>query len=155
LIAAVLLIVVVVGIGAVVTSIVRSLVTENQETIRDTSVEMKCSRDVNVEAIVLDGIYQVCKGTDYVTAVIENIGGEEIDDFQIRIFTASGIFKNESVSADDPLSPGEAQEVNTTFTGFTAADILQVSFTPKLKKGAGQYVFCSDVSLKFEEILDC
>ena len=82
-------------------------------------------------------------------------GYQEIDDFEIRIFTTTGVFKNESVSADDPMSPGEAQEINTTFSGFTGSEIQQVKFIPKLKRGAGQYTSCQDVALKYEEVLDC
>ncbi len=155
LIAAVLLIVVVVGIGAVVTGIVRSFVSENQQTIKSKNTEMACSRDVDIDFIKLDGVQQVCKGSNYITAILENVGSGTVDDFEIKMFTVTGIWRNESVSAADPFEPGEAQEFNTTFSGFTDADIEQVQFVPKLKKGGANYVFCTDVALKVENILDC
>lgn len=154
LIAAVLLIVVVVGIGAVVTGMIRGLVSDNQKTIKTKSSEMACGRDVNIEFVKIDGEQQVCKGPNYILGVIDNVGTAEIDDFEIKMFTVTGVFRNESVSPNDPLTNGEAQEFRTYFT-FPAADIEQVQFVPKLKGVGTGYTFCSDVALKYENIPDC
>jgi FlaG/FlaF family flagellin (archaellin) len=155
LIAAVLLIVVVVGIGAVVTGIVRSLVSENQETIRGKSGEMSCSRDVSVDLILIDDEYQLCKGSDYISAVVENTGTGDIDDFQLIVMATTGFYNNDSLGTGTFVS-GAAMEVNGTFSGITASDIEQVKLVPKLKKsGSAQYHFCSEVAVKSEVIPDC
>ncbi|MBW2964456.1 hypothetical protein KY363_03265 [Candidatus Woesearchaeota archaeon] len=116
---------------------------------------MACGRDVSIEFVKIDGEQQVCKGSDYVTAVIDNVGTAEIDDFQIVLLTTSGVFRNESVSSSDPLVKGEAQEIRTYFSGFTKDDIVQAQFVPKLKGQGSGYTFCSDVALKAETMPDC
>jgi hypothetical protein len=155
LIAAVLLIVVVVGIGAVVTGIVRSLVSENQETIRGKSGEMACSRDVAISVVRIDDEYQFCKGSDYINAVLENTGTTDIDDFQVIIMATSGFYNNDSLGPAT-FAVGAAGEFNATFSGITASDIQQVKIVPKLKKsGSSNYHFCADVAFKSELIPDC
>ncbi|MFC1741942.1 archaellin/type IV pilin N-terminal domain-containing protein [Nanoarchaeota archaeon] len=156
LIAAVLLIVVVVSVGAIVTGLVRGLVTENQQTIASKSGEMECSRDVMVKIVEVNDELQVCKGSDYVYAIVENQGAAEIDDFQMVIMATTGFFSNDSVSPSMAFSPGAVTDLNVSFTGVSADDILQVKMVPKLKKGGtSKYFFCSDAAVKTESLLTC
>jgi len=152
LIAGVLLIVVVVGIGAVVTGIVRGLITENQETIASKDNELACSTQVDVELVKIDGVPQICKGAAYVDLIVEN-NGVEVQDFQLTILGSGGIFKNESVSTDNPLGTGQAREYNISFSG--TGSIEQIKFVPKLKARGSGYNFCHEVAITYEDIPDC
>lgn len=155
LIAAVLLIVVVVGIGAVVVGMTRGMVSENQDTISQTDDRMACSRDVVLEMLELDRNPQICKGTGYINVVIENTGTIDIQDFQLLAYGTTGVYNNESIGAGT-LTKGGALELNATFDTTAVGTLQQVKFVPKLKKTAATgYHFCSEVALKYEDINDC
>jgi FlaG/FlaF family flagellin (archaellin) len=154
LIAAVLLIVVVVGIGAVVTGMVRNLVSENKETIDTKSDEMTCSRDVVISIVDIDGEPQICEGVGYINFILENSGAVDIDDFQLMVFGTTGIYRNESISASDTLTQGEAQEFNGNFSSVGTTE--QVKIVPKLRKSRQSgYHFCNDVALTYEDLDAC
>ena len=155
LIAAVLLIVVVVGIGAVITGMMRGMVTENRATIESKSAEISCSTEVVLEVVNIDGVPQVCKGADYIDIVLENTG-KDIEDFQLMVFGTSGFAKNESISAGDLFELGEAQEFNASFDPTNVGTVQQVKFVPMIKKpGSSNYFYCNDVAITYEEIDDC
>ena len=157
LIAAVLLIVVVVGIGSVVVGIVRNLVTENQATMSERDDMITCSRDVVIDVLQVNEDLQICKGSNYVYAIVENTGGVDIQDFQLVIFATSGMYLNDSISASNVFTKGEIQEFNGTFSGISASDIEQIKLIPKLKGTSGQqeYNVCFDVAIKYEDVVDC
>ncbi|MBW2966864.1 hypothetical protein KY362_00090 [Candidatus Woesearchaeota archaeon] len=154
LIAAVLLIVIVVGIGAVVMGIVRGFVTENKETMEKKSDALSCSRDVNIDLVTIDGIAQICKDSNYIYAIVENVGATEVDDFQLVVMATSGFYSNDSISVS--ITEGSAGELNGTFVGVSQADILQAKFVPKLRESRGSgYHYCSEVSVMYEGLQDC
>ena len=155
LIAAVLLIVVVVGIGAVVVGMTRSMVSENRDTVSQTDDRMSCSRDVVLEILEIDKEPQICKGSDYINVVIENVGTTDIQDFQLLAYGSTGVYNNESIGAGT-LAKGGALELNATYDAVQVGTLQQAKFVPKLKKsGATGYHFCSEVALKYEDIDDC
>ncbi|MFH1064401.1 MAG: hypothetical protein V1729_04940, partial [Candidatus Woesearchaeota archaeon] len=96
LIAAVLLIVVVVGIGAVVTSMVREKVTDDKKTITKTSSTVDCATQVNIKISKLESDDLICKGPNYINVTIENIG-TDVDGFQLKVFGADGFVQNDSM----------------------------------------------------------
>jgi len=155
LIATVLLIVVVVGIGAVVTGIVRDMISQNKATVEGKSGEMSCSRDVVLSVLKIDGEPQICNGSNYVYAIIEN-KGVQIDDFQLVVAGDSGIVRNESIHSGPAITPGATVELNGTFDSGIVGSVIQVKFVPKLKKkGQSGYNFCSDVALTYEGVQGC
>jgi flagellin-like protein len=156
LIATVLLIVVVVGIGAVITGIVRDYVAGSKETVSSKDEMMSCSRDVVVEVLEIDKVPQVCSGSGYVDIVLENTGGADVDDMQLVVIGDSGIYTNDSVSGGDPFNMGETQEFNGTFDPASVGVVEQVKFVPKLKKsGKAGYNFCFDVAVTYEGLENC
>ncbi len=151
LIATVLLLVVTVGIGGVIVGIIRNYVTENRDVMDSKADELSCSRDVVLSVMLVDGVPQVCKGSNYINILLENTG-VKIDDFQFTVMGLSGFYRNESISAGSPMLNGETKEFNVMFTGITSDEIQQVKFTPKLKKKSSTgYNFCSDVAITYEE----
>ncbi|MFH1064090.1 MAG: hypothetical protein V1729_03350 [Candidatus Woesearchaeota archaeon] len=157
LIASVLLIVVVVGIGAVVTSMLRGMVQENKQTIESKSDQISCSSDVMVEVIRIDGISQICKGAGYIDVVLENAGGE-IDDFQLVVVGTTGIYTNDSIMGGKVFARGQAMELNGTFDTSVVAsgNVIQAKFVPKLKKkSGGGFNYCFDVAIVATTMDDC
>ncbi|NQU79662.1 hypothetical protein HQ545_07895 [Candidatus Woesearchaeota archaeon] len=154
LIAAVLLIVVVVSIGAIVTGIVRGMISENKQTVSSKSGEISCSRDVMVTILQIDDQPQICVESGYVYAILENTGSKAVDDFQLVVMGSTGVFRNESISASDRFTIGEAQEFNASYS--SVGNLEQVKLVPKIKKaGSSGYHFCSDVAVVYSGLTGC
>lgn len=157
LIAAVLLIVVVVGIGAVITGMVRGMFAENKATIESKDDEMVCSRDVVVSLVNIDGDPQICRGSSpaNITAVLENSGSADIDDFQMKVYGTTGFYSNDSLDTGT-FTAGDSLELTGTFVSGDVGTVEQVKLIPKLKKsGEAGYHFCAGVALSYEGIGDC
>jgi len=153
LIAAVLLIVVTVGIGAVVVGIVRNMISENKVQIESKNDEMSCSRDVMLEIVKIDTVPQICNGSNYIDMVLEN-KGVKIDDFQLVVMGDAGLYTNPS--ANSSLAVGATGELNVSFIPAGVGTVLQVKLVPKLKKsGDTGYNFCTDVAIKYEGLQSC
>jgi FlaG/FlaF family flagellin (archaellin) len=153
LIAAVLLIVVTIGIGAVVVGMMRGYVTDSKAQMSSKSDEMACSRDVSLQITEIDKEPQVCKGTNYFDIVLEN-SGTAIDDFQLVVLGESGIYRNESTG--HTMANGGTSELNITFSSTGIGTILQFKLVPKLKKsGSPGYFFCNEVAITQEDVQDC
>lgn len=156
LIAAVLLIVVVVGIGAVVAGIVRNYVTENKQTIQKTAKDTECSTGVQLNVPTYLDEYMICLGADYVNVTIENTGTSEVDSLQLKVFGASGFAENDSI-AGSGLVPG--QTASNFIMGYSAAAVGAVSevFIVPKKKVTGQtnQIFCTEAKIKFVDIRNC
>jgi FlaG/FlaF family flagellin (archaellin) len=154
LIAAVLLIVITVGIGAVVVGIVRNYIGENKAQIEGKSSEIACSRDVVLDVLEIDGVPQICNTSNYINIVMEN-QGTQIDDMQLMVMGESGLYTNSSILTS-AFTQGQTIEVNAGFNPAGLGPILQVKFVPKLKRpGSTTFNFCSDVALKFEDLKSC
>lgn len=151
LIAGVLLLVIVVGIGGVIAGIAKNFVNDQKATTDKQNEAMICSRDVAINAIIVDEVIQICKGTDFVYALIENAGHADINDFEIVISGTNGFFRNSSYNATHTFTKGEVFVLNTTFSGITASDIQQIKIVPKLKRsGRADYNYCFDAAYKFD-----
>lgn len=155
LIAVVLLMVVVVGVGALIAGTVRNLVQENEDKMDSQIDQTACSRDVVVDLVRIDRDPQICLGTNFVDAVIENKGSVDIDDFQLMIFGTTGIVRNDSWN-NGTFSMGQSKQLNMTFSGISRSDIQQVKLVPKLNKvrEAG-YFYCLEAALTYEGVDDC
>jgi flagellin-like protein len=154
LIATVILLVVTVGIGAVVTSMVRNYAQENKNTIDTKGAESACSRDVLVEIVTIDQVTQVCKGTGYIDFILENRGAN-IDDFKLMVFGATGFATNDSLN-NGTFAKGSSKEINFTYNPAGIGTIQEIKLVPKLKVPAKtSYFYCSEAALSFEGMEDC
>lgn len=156
LIAAVLLIVVVVGIGAVVTGIVRSQVTSDKQTIEKTSVDIDCSTQVEIDVPMLNDDFMICQGSGYVNFTLENSGSLLVDEIQVKVFGDAGFAENDSLLTTG-LEPGAVE--SRFIAGFNTADVgnvEEVFIIPKKKVigGTGR-IYCSEAQLRFTNIVTC
>ena len=154
LIAVVLLIVVVVGVGALVTGIVRNLVEEQKTQMRHQADMTSCSRDVVVTVITVDNEHQICMGNDYVNVVLENTGSIDIDDFQLMVFGTTGLYRNDSWGTG--LAIGDTAEVIMNFLDVARDDVEQIKIIPKLKKtGETGYYYCTETAIVYDGLDTC
>jgi len=159
LIAAVLLIVVVVGIGAVVTGIVRNYVTENKQTITEKASDMKCGVEVSINVPEVADELRICNYTSKIQFTVENSGSAAIDDMQVKVFGTSGFAANDTAWTQEKsgsFEPGDTQTMNTTFDSAAVGTIQQIKIVPRVKVvGRTDKAYCTDAALTFTDFPSC
>jgi len=156
LIAAVLLIVVTVGIGAVVTGIVRSQVTSDKQTIEKTSTDVDCSTLVQINVPVYNDQFRICNSSTTINFTLENTGSIDIDDLQVKVYGDAGFDDIDNVLPSG-LAPGQTNiSVNASYSGV--GTIAEVHLIPKKKvSAAANKIYCGEAALKFSatDLHDC
>ena len=162
LIAAVLLIVVVVGVGAVVTGIVRNYVTSGKQTIQSKSGDIKCGAEVDISVPTVADEIRICYDdtNDLLNFTLDNTGSTAIDALQIKWFTASAVVNNVSVTAVGAPSTTVDSGATVLYsvapgTDITAiGDIVEVQIVPRIKVvGRADLAYCVDSALKYTPTL--
>lgn len=167
LIASVLLIVVVVGIGAVVTGIVRNYVTENKQTITQKEGETKCGTDIALDIPVVADKYKICKANagatgTYILFTLQNTGSATVDDLQIKVFGTAGftsvdsVVTNATLGITSGMDVGDTVTINWTYTNSTIGTLQEVKIIPRISiVGRTEKAFCSDSGLSFADLETC
>ncbi|MBW2996938.1 hypothetical protein KY349_01205 [Candidatus Woesearchaeota archaeon] len=161
LIAAVLLIVVVVGIGAVVTGIVRNYVTEGKQTITEKASDMKCGVEISIDVPVVADELRICNWSNKIQFTLDNSGSSDIDDLQVKVFGTAGFDANDTAWTDSPtqtavFETGDTVILNITFDDTAVGDIQQVKIVPRVRVvGRTDKAYCTDASLTFADFLSC
>jgi FlaG/FlaF family flagellin (archaellin) len=157
LIAAVLLIVVVVGIGAIVMNIVRGQVTSNKQIIERTSTDIECSTLMQITVPVYDDDFLMCiDSTNNVTNfTLENIGSIDVDNLQVKVFGDTGFDDIDDVLPSG-LAPGQVN--NTISVGYAGSvgTVEEIFIIPKKSvSGMSNKIYCTEAQLKFVDIASC
>jgi len=158
LIAAVLLIVITVTIGAVVMNLIRVYVTEGDKQITEGKEAIRCGRDVGIDLAIVNDNYMICNGTAEDTDLaslnflVENTGTMDILDAQVRIVGSKGIYSNDSVF-NETLKMGASHLVNMTYDPDSVGSFRQVKIVPRINlPGVTEHAFCSDVGITITSI---
>jgi len=158
IIAAVLLVVVVVSLGAAVMSMVRNYLTEGEKQVTIEKESIKCGRDVSIQLVLIDNNYQICNGTaeeDDMASLnffVENTGTIDVLDGQVRIVGTKGIHNNNSV-LNATLRTGGVSLVNMTYDPEAVGGIRQVKIVPRINlPGITEHAFCSDSGIEISSI---
>lgn len=174
LIASVLLIVVVVGIGAVVTGIVRNYITENKQTITEKTSDMKCGTEMQMEVPVVADAMRICKNTSYAASAhavkftLQNTGSATIDDMQLKVFGASGFVANDTAITESSgttsagnsiasgLVVGDTYEFTVPYANATVGTLQEIKIIPRVKVvGRTEKAYCTDSGLTFADLAEC
>jgi FlaG/FlaF family flagellin (archaellin) len=167
LIASVLLIVVVVGIGAVVTGIVRNYVTENKQVITEKASDMRCGTEIMMEVPVVAEEMRICVENNasgsFVVFTLENSGSATIDDLQVKFFGTGGFEADDTVITDIPalvngFVVGSTYEFGVKFnsTGAIGNELQEVKLIPRVKVvGRSDKAYCTDSGLTFADLNEC
>ncbi|HII71317.1 TPA: hypothetical protein HA265_01015 [Candidatus Woesearchaeota archaeon] len=108
-----------------------------------------------MDFVILNQDVQVCKGVGSVQFMIENKAGE-VDDFQVKLYSATGVVSNDSVvPAGNALGRGATALFTANYSGMAPADIIEMHVVPKLKSPQGSSMFCTDVKLVAKNIDNC
>jgi FlaG/FlaF family flagellin (archaellin) len=149
LIASVLMIVVVVGIGAVVTGIVRNYVMENKQTIEKTATDVQCSTQVQINVPTYNDAYRICNKSNMVNFTLENTGSMAIDNLQVKVFGSTGMVDVNNVMPTG-LAPGQANTTLNATYGAGIGTLEEVRIIPMKKVTASaNQIYCNEAALKF------
>ena len=159
LIAAVLLVVIVVTLGAAVMTLVKNYLTEGEKQVAVGKESIKCGRDTSIELVIIDGNYQICNGTHETDSdlaslnlFVENTGTTDVLDVQVRIVGTSGIFQNNSV-LNSTLRTGGAVLVNMSYSPENVGGFREVKIVPRINlPGITEHAFCSDSGITITSI---
>ena len=159
IIAAVLLVVIVVSIGAAVMSLVRNFITEGETTINVEKEGIKCGRDTSIELVLINENYQICNASHpddsdlaMLNFMIENVGTIDVLDAQVRIVGKQGIVRNDSV-LNGTLRMGGVALVNMSYDPEVTGAFRQVKIVPRINlPGVTEHAYCSDSGVEIESI---
>ncbi|MFC1741945.1 hypothetical protein ACFL3V_05395 [Nanoarchaeota archaeon] len=155
LIAAVLLIVIVVGIGAVVTGIVRTKVTEDMQKMDKLATDVECSTLVQFNVPDYNSEYMICYGADYVNVTLENMGTVNIEEFQMKFFGSDSFATNDSFLTGG-LGKGQIASQEIVYYSGSIGTLQEVYIIPKKKvTGTNNRIFCHEAQLKFNNVNPC
>ena len=161
LIAAVLLVVIVVSLGAAVMSLVRNYLTEGEKQVTVEKEAIKCGRDTSIELVIIDNNYQICNSThetdDDLASLnfyFENTGTTKVLDAQVRVVGSRGVFQNNSVLNESfTLNPGGTVLVNMTYDPENVGEFRQVKIVPRINlPGIAEHAFCADSGVSVEAV---
>lgn len=154
MIAAVLLVVIVVSIGAAVMALVRNYMTEGEQQVTISKEAIKCGRDVAIDFVLVDSNYQICNSTHATDSslaslnfVIENTGTLKIRDIQVRAVGTRGIIQNNSV-LNDSMATGGVVLINMSYDPELLGGFRQVKIIPRINlPGQVEAAYCSDAGI--------
>lgn len=158
IIAAVLLVVIVVGLGAALMSITRNYLSEGKKDMTEKKEEIKCGKDVEFEIVIIDNNYQICNASATeadmasLNVMVVNTGTMDILDMQMRMVGQKGIFMNNSV-LNQTLTMGGTQQLNITYDPENVGEFKQIKLIPRINlPGIKEHAFCSDVGIEVIEV---
>ncbi|MBW2966862.1 hypothetical protein KY362_00080 [Candidatus Woesearchaeota archaeon] len=159
LIAAVLLVVIVVTIGAAVMALVRGYLTEGEHQVTVNKEAIKCGRDTSVQLVLINNNYQICNGTHEddedlasLNFYLENTGTIDVLDAQVRIVGTKGIYQNDT-ALNSTLRTGGVALVNMTYDPVGIGQFRQVKIVPRINlPGIEEHAFCSDSGIMITSI---
>ncbi len=159
MIAAVLLVVIVVSIGAAVMALVRNYVTEGEQQVTIGKESIKCGRDVAIDFILVDNSYQICNGTHAsdsslasLNFMIENTGAVKIRDVQVRAVGTIGIIQNNSV-LNNTMATGGIALINMSYNPEALGGFRQVKVIPRINlPGQVEAAFCTEAGITVDAV---
>ena len=160
IIAAVLLVVITIAIGATTMAFIRSLTDTNLETARVQSTKIICGSQVALEIPIVSDIYRICyyNTTGAMKVLFHNIGYKAIKGFSMTIIAAnSSIYTTEFISSEYVIAVDEYKEINLSPTN-PVSNISQWRIAPKIQGDPGkESTTCSDSGIirDIDEVTIC
>lgn len=159
LIAAVLLVVVVVSLGAAVMSLTRGYLEQGETDVNVNKESIRCGRDVGIQFAIINENYAVCNKTDpddsdmaQTQLYIENVGTMDVLDAQVRLIGKTSIFQNDTVLSNT-LETGSIARINVTYDPESLGEFRQLKITPRINlPGITDHAYCSDAALTISSL---
>lgn len=158
IIAAVLLVVITIAIGATTMAFIRSLSDQNLASAQEKSEKISCGTDVAFEVVAINNAYKICNGTtagvDWVAATLKNKGSKDIKSFRL---VALGTDNVEIGTNSTSIAKDSYGKVNITFNSSNSGAVSEFVIEPVIQAAPGSDIICSDseVTWKTENMGTC
>ncbi|MFH1053300.1 MAG: archaellin/type IV pilin N-terminal domain-containing protein [Candidatus Woesearchaeota archaeon] len=139
IIAVVLLIAIVVGLGAVLMTISRNFMSESEENIEEKTEVMKCNTDVQINFVETAGGFKVVETPDGTYTVTVEAG--PYMDIDTLVLTAIGATTGEDETTTGALGKGKIDTFIFTPTP-AVIDPTKIKVVPTFKGEAGNTIIC-------------
>lgn len=158
IIAAVLLVVITIAIGATTMAFIRGLTDQNLQAATEKSDEIQCGAKVKFEILKVGNNQKICKETEdvgYLWAIIKNNGDLDIKSFRLTVTGGGdvGYYLNKSNISI------KKKGIGTINLSYEIDDVEAEEFIlePILDAGQDKEIFCSNLAETWtkDEIRDC
>ncbi|MBR9675743.1 hypothetical protein GOV05_01910 [Candidatus Woesearchaeota archaeon] len=164
IIAAVLLVVITIAIGATTMAFIRSLSDQNLATAEEKSTRIRCGTDISLDVLAIGNAYKICKFDDppnggYIELTLQNIGSTTIKGFRLIVLGNGTDEFTTSENKTMNFQVNELKKINMSYTdpGGNLGDAQEYKLEPIIQGTPGQDVYCSDSALSYlsEALYDC
>jgi len=143
------MIVVVVGLGAIITGIVRNYVSDNRQVIEKTATDVECSTQVQISVPTYNDAFRICNQSNSINFTLENTGSMLVDDIQVKVFGTAG-FKDVNDVMPSGLAPGQVNMSLSAQYDASVGALQEVHIIPVKKVTAStNRIYCNEAALKF------
>ena len=160
IIAAVLLVVITIAIGATTMAFIRGLADQNLDSAREKAAQISCGTDVRLEVLTIGDTYKICKDTtlNSLNVTLKNVGSKTIKRLKLTVLgndTAIGYTTNETGLISFEKNTISRQTINYDDTDVGTP--LEYQLEPIIQGQPGQDVYCTDSPLVWtaSDIADC
>lgn len=149
IIAAVLLVVITIAIGATTMAFIRSLADENLQKAALHNTKISCGSDVRLEIPLVDNSYNICYNSTNsdIKVTLHNVGSKKIKGFDFTIIRTNGTVNTVTVS--NSINNSEWKKIDFTGHNVSASTVSQWIIEPKIEGNpTGGDTICTDASIK-------
>ena len=151
IIAAVLLVVITIAIGATTMAFIRSLADTNLESANEQATRISCGSDLTLKIPVVNNVYKICynSSTGSIDATLHNTGTKDVKGFQMTVIFNNGTATTNS-STGVSISKNTYQKMSFVPYGgnATVSEIAQWRIEPKIQGAPGKGdTVCADVAI--------
>ena len=157
IIAAILLVVITIAIGATTMAFIRSLTDTNLEAAKVQSAKISCGTDVQLEIPIVNSQYQICyyNSTGAINLLIHNIGTKDIKGFSLTAILTNGtVITNDKIGSSYEIAKNAYVSVNLTpipnvdYSNTSAGIVSQWRVEPKIQGDPGkELTICTDSAI--------
>ena len=115
--------------------------------------QAKCSVDVGMKFIEIDGKPQVCYGEGYTFLLVENGPSVEVEDLQLRLIDENRRIFAQTIAGSGMKRSGALQK-NISYDAAQYGVVKQIKLSPTIKL-YDKIVDCPDRSLTFDNPKHC
>jgi len=151
IIAAVLLVVITIAIGATTMAFIRSLTDSNLQTASEQSTKIACGSDLKLEIPVVQNNYKICyyNETGGVNVLFHNTGSIDVNGFLMSVILTNGSVYTFVDTSSVPVSNYVNVNLTTNLTSLDAeSNVAQWRIESKIKGSPGKGdTICADVAI--------
>lgn len=153
IIAAVLLVVITIAIGATTMAFIRGLSDQNLASAQEKSAKIKCGTDVKVEVLSISSDYKICDTFESLNVTLKNTGSIDIKYFELTVLGdgTDGYMVNNSNTSASKFEKNSISKFNIAFTNNSALGTpAEYVLSPVIQGEPGQDIICSDSPIKWD-----